>query len=109
MTIKIQFNNESFEMKNALIAGRNDDYFGSPTSCYIGSLNPDEIHSALYFTHRAVIRLLCDQFNVPLDEVDDFLLSALSEALTKEYNNRIKGEDDMDVRKTVKYNKKNQK
>jgi hypothetical protein len=105
MRINILFADEHMTMENALIAGRLAD--GSPTSCYIGSIHPDEIHSALYYAQRAIIRLMVDQFEVPLDDVDKFLLSALSEALTKEYNNRAKGESDMEVRASVKF-KKNQ-
>jgi hypothetical protein len=103
MRINILFADEHMTMDNALIAGRLAD--GSPTSCYIGSISPDEIHSCLYYAQRAIIRLMVDQFEVPLDDVDSFLLSALSEALTKEYNNRAKGESDMEVRASVKFKK----
>lgn len=106
MKIKVTFANEVMEMENALIAGRLTD--GSPTSCYMGSIDPDEIHSYLYFTHRAVIRLLVDQMGVPFEKVDDYLVSALSEAMVKEYNNRVRGESDMNVRASMMF-KKNQK
>ena len=106
MEINIFFADERMKLDNALIAGRLED--GSPTSCYIGSIDPDEIHSCLYYSQRAIIRLLTDQFKVPLEEVDSFLLSALAEALTKEYNNSIKGENDMDIRASMKFRKKNQ-
>jgi hypothetical protein len=105
MKIKVVFADEIMTLENALISGKLTD--GSPTSCYIGSIDPDEIHNYLYYAHRAIIRLLVDQFDVPFDEVDNFLLSALAEALTKEYNNRAKGESDMHVRASFKI--KNQK
>jgi hypothetical protein len=107
LKIRIQFADEIMILENALISGRQMD--GSPTSCYIGTIDPDEIHSYLHYANRAVIRLLVDQFGIPLEEVDSFLLSALAEALTKEYNNHISGESDMDVRASMKFNRKSQK
>lgn len=107
MKIKVQFADEIMILENALISGRQTD--GSPTSCYIGSMDPDEIHSYLYFANRAVIRLLVDQFDLPLEEADSFLLSALAEALTKEYNNHVSGESDMDVRASMKFKRNSQK
>jgi hypothetical protein len=104
--IKVEFDTEKLIMKSAIVSGLSE-HDSRPISCYAGKLNPDEIHSALYYANRTVIRLLVEEFNVPLDMVDDFLLSALSEALTREYNNRNKGVDDMDIRKSVKY--RNQK
>src|SRR6476620_12615011 len=101
--IKIEIAGESVELKSALIAGRTNDFYASPLSCYAGALDPDELHSALYFAHRAIIRILCDELNVPLDKIDGFLLSALTEALTKEYNNRATGESDLNVSKKVKF------
>jgi hypothetical protein len=106
MRINILFADERMNLDSALISGRQMD--GSPTSCYIGSIDLDEIHSALYYSHRAIIHLLTDKFDVPFEEVDNFLLSALAEALTKEYNNKLKGESDMDVRASMKFGKKNQ-
>ena len=106
MKIKISYADERLELRNALISGRQVD--GSPTSCFIGSIDLDEIHSSLYYSQRAIIRLLTEQFDVPLEEVDSFLLSALAEALTKEYNNRARGESDMDARASFKIRRKNQ-
>jgi hypothetical protein len=104
-SINVVFADEHFKLSSALISGKIDDNYGTPTSCYAGSLNPEEVHSALFYAHRAVIRILIDEFNVPLENVDDFLLSALSEALTKEYNNHARGETDMDIKKSIKFNK----
>jgi hypothetical protein len=107
LKIKIQFADEIMFLENALLSGRQMD--GSPTSCYIGTMDPDEIHSYLYFANRAVIKLLVDQFNLPLEEAENFLISALGEALTKEYNNHFTGESDMDVKASLKFKRKSQK
>jgi hypothetical protein len=106
MKIKITFANEVMDLENALISGRLED--GSPTSCYIGVMDLDELHSYLYFTHRAVIKLLVNQLGVPFGEVDSFLVSALSEAVVKEYNEKARGESDMDVKASMMF-RKNQK
>lgn len=97
--IKIIFADESFTLKSALISGKHNDFH--PTSIYCGELDFDEIHSALYYANRAVIKLLTEHFGVPFDNVDDFLLSALSEAMTKEWNVMNSGDSDTEVRKTI--------
>lgn len=104
----ITFSEEKFEMKNALISGRNNDFFGSPISIYCGALDLEEIHHSLFYIHRAVLKLLLDEFDFPLDECDDFLLSAVSEALTKEWNVRNGMKENVAVNKVVKF-RKNQK
>lgn len=107
MSVKVEFAGEKMEFRSALFAGRLDDLVGSPTSCYVGSIDPDEIHTALYYMNRAVIKLLTGQFDVPFSDVDSFLLSAMSEALVKEHNIKATGRDDLEERTTVKF-KKNQ-
>jgi hypothetical protein len=104
--IKVEYSVEKFEMQSALISGKVNDYIGTPTSVYCGPLNLDEIHTALYYTNRTVIRLLVDEFGIDIDRVDEFILSALSEALTKEWNNDRTGETDIDIRKSLR--KRNQ-
>lgn len=105
--IRLEIAGESVELKSALISGRTNDFYGSPLSCYAGSLEIEELHTALYFAHRAIIRILCDELEVPIEKIDDFLLSALSEALVKEQNNRMTGESDLNVSKKVKFNNQN--
>jgi hypothetical protein len=105
--VTVTMGDETMELSCALVSGRMNDVYGMPTSCYAGNLDPDDIHTALYYANRTVIRMLTEEFHVPIEKVDEFLLSALSEALVKEHNNRAKGTDDMDIRKTLKF-KKNQ-
>lgn len=101
MNIKVTFADEKMEFRNAIMSGRTAD--GNPTACYVGKIDPDEIHTSLFYAHRAVIRLLVDHFGVPFEEVDSFLISALVEALTKEFNNRANDEEDMEVLKSMKF------
>jgi hypothetical protein len=100
--LTVTFDNEKFNLSSALIGGKIDDFVGNPTSLYCGHLDFDEIHSALYYSNRAVIKILVEQLGVPFSEVDDFLLSALSEAMTKEWNNLNSGESDTESRKIIK-------
>jgi hypothetical protein len=101
--LKIVFDNTiQIEMKNALVSGRLDDFAKSPTSLYSGLLDLEEIHEAAFYAHRAVLKLLLDEFDFSLDDAESFLLSAVSEAVTKEYNVRVSGISDADVTKVVK-------
>jgi hypothetical protein len=103
MHIKVEYEDEKFEMKSGLFAGRLNDAEGSPTACYIGRIEPEDIHNALYYIHRSVIKIMVDQFDVPLSVVDDFLISALSRAVTQERAIRILGKSDLSSEKTVKF------
>lgn len=103
--ILVDFSGEIIEMENALIAGRLSENIhpkSPPISLYGGGLNLSELHSALFYAHRTAIRLLVEELDVELEEVDTFLLSALTEAVTMEWNARAKGVDDLDVTKVVK-------
>jgi hypothetical protein len=106
--LRIQFADENFELRGALISGKDSGIFGQPISLYCGPLDLDEIHSALYYANRAVVRMLTEEFGVEFDQVDSFLLSAVAECMTKELNVRANGQEDLDVRKSVKYRGNNQ-
>ena len=101
--MNVMFSGESIDFKSALVSGKVDDNSETPTSIYGGPLNLEEIHSALFYANRAVIKLLIEEFSVPLDAVDEFLLSALSEAVTQEWNAQKSGTPDMDIRKIIKH------
>lgn len=102
--IKITLSTETIELENALIGGRVDDISDSPIALYCGSLDLDEIHTCLFYINRSVSKLLTDEFGFPIEHAEQFLLSALSEAITQEYNVKISGVSDMDVQKVVKTN-----
>lgn len=104
-TMKVTFSGEIIELTSALLSGKVNDRHGTPTSIYGGPLELDEIHSALYYANRTVIRLLTEEFSVALDNVDEFLVSALTEALTKEWNERNSGDSTVDVKKIIKFRK----
>ena len=105
---KIIAGNESYILKSAIISGKLDNFLNSPISMYGGAVDLNEVHNALYYANRTVVRLLVDEFKIPLEKVDDFLVSALSEALIKEYNNAVSGDSDMDYKSRVHYSKDNQ-
>jgi hypothetical protein len=98
--IKVIAGDEVMILKGALISGDLEDGIGSPTSMYIGKMDLDYIHRALYYANRTVLRILVDEFGIPLDKTDDFLVSAMSEALVKEYNNSVSGNSDLDYKRT---------
>lgn len=98
--IRVIAGDETMTLKGALISGDLDDGIGSPTSMYIGMMDLDDIHRALYYANRTVLNILVDEFNIPFEKTDDFLVSAMSEALVKEYNNRALGRTDLDYRRT---------
>ena len=104
--IKVQYETEKMDLDIMLVGGRNTD--GYPTSAYIGPLFPDDIHNCLYYANRAIIKLFANQFKVPWDDIDTFMLSALSEAMTKEFNDQRLGRSDLEARTSIKFNK-NQK
>lgn len=102
------FTGEIFRMKSALISGVMNDGTISPMSLYSGTLDLEEVHNALFYANRAVIKILMDEFGIPLDCAEEFLGSAVSEAVTEEYNARSQGNMDVDVRKVFRENRKNQ-
>ena len=101
-TIDVHFQNEVISMDNALIAGKesSQQFY---TAMYGGVLDLDELHNLLFYTHSTVIKILTGQFEVPFDEVDDFLLSAMSEAITKEWNVMNGKARDVDIERVSKY------
>lgn len=101
--IKIEFETEKMRLDTMLVGGR--DISGRPTSCYIGSLTPEDIHNCLFYANRAIIKLFTEKFDVPFEETEKFIMSALTEALTKEYNDKLKGYSDLEARTEMKFKK----
>lgn len=101
-TVKIEFQNEIIEMENVLIAGR-EAHEQLYTAMYGGSLDLDELHNLLFYTQTTVIKILTGQFEIPFERVDDFLLSAMSEAITKEWNVMHGKAPDVDIERVSKY------
>lgn len=98
--LKVIANNETFTLGYGLVSGALKEGNQPPVSLYCGPVDLESVHLALYYANRTVLRLLVDEFNVPLDKTDDFLVSAMSEALVKEYNNSVKGQADLDYVRT---------
>lgn len=78
---------EEFDFDTVLCAGKKDDD-NRPVTFYSGSADLDEVHNALYYINRTVIRTLSNEFGIALNDMDDFFHSAISEAFTKEYNHQ---------------------
>lgn len=103
--IRVRCADELIELESALIAGKEADG-RSTTAMYMGRLDLDELHNALFYVNTGVIKILTEQLDIPLDACDDFLLSALSEALTRQYNVKHGHAPDVNVSKVIKYRKK---
>ena len=102
--VEIKFQDELIKMENVLIAGKEANGENS-TSMYIGHLDLDELHNALFYINSGIIKILTGELDIPLDNCDDFLLSAISEALTREWNVQHGHAPDVAVSKIIKYRK----
>lgn len=103
--IIVKLPSEYLELKSGLIGGKTDDFDEDLIGIYGGPLNLDDIHTCLYGSLRSIITLLRREFNLSLDEIDTFALSALNEAMVKEMNI---DEGNSDIEKIVKTYRKNQ-
>lgn len=83
--VKVFVAGEKFDFDTVLCAGKKDKD-DAPVTFYCGSADLNEVHNALYYINRTVIRTLANEFGIALDDMDDFFNSAISEAFTKEYN-----------------------
>jgi hypothetical protein len=102
--IQVKCGDELVELENALIAGKESDGL-STTALYMGRLDLDELHNALFYANTGVLKILTEQFEIPLENCDDFLLSALSEAFTRELNVQHGHAPDVNISKVIKYRK----
>lgn len=100
-SVEIRFKDEIIRMESALIAGQESEQ--NSTSMYIGPLNLDEIHKALFLVNTGVLKVLTRELGIDLDDCDDFLLSAMSEALTYEWNVQRGKASKTDAPRIVKY------
>lgn len=82
--IEIRVKDEIIRMENALIAGK--EIGSNSASMYMGPLNLNELHNALFLINTGVLKILTRELDIDLDDCDDFLLSAISEAITYEWN-----------------------
>jgi hypothetical protein len=104
-TIEIKFQNELIKLESALIVGKEKDSENT-NAMYCGSLNFDELHNALFYVNVTVLKILTGEMGVPLDDCDDFLLSALSEALTRQWNVDNGHAPDVEVSKVTKFRRR---
>ena len=102
------FTGEEIEMHCALVSGVVTDDKESPMSLYSGTLDLEQIHSVVFYANRAVIKILVDEFGIPLENAEEFLISAVTESVTEEFNARVSGNPDVDIRKVIRAVRKNQ-
>lgn len=102
--IQVRYQDELIELENALLAGKEADG-RTTTAMYMGRLDLDELHNALFYINTGVLKILSEQLEIPLENCDDFLLSAVSEALTKEWNVQNGNVPDVNVSKVIRYRK----
>jgi hypothetical protein len=95
---------EKYNLRNALVSGL-DEKDGSPVTLYSGNLDIDEIYTLFYYANRTIIKMLVNHFDIPLENADSFLVSAMTEALMKEYKISIGKEPDTDHQKVIRYEK----
>jgi hypothetical protein len=103
--VQVKFENELINLESALIVGK--EVGGTKnTAMYVGSLDFDDIHSVLFYVNTSVLKILTGQMGIDLDDCDDFLLSAMSEAITKEWNVQNGHAQDVEMQKVVKFRRK---
>lgn len=99
--IHVRFDNETLRLESALIAGKEPD--SNNISMYVGPLSLDDLHQNLFLINSGVIKILTKELGVNLDNCDDFLLSAVTEALVYEWNLHKGKTSDSGSSKVVKY------
>jgi hypothetical protein len=103
-TIRITCQDVEIELESALITGKEADGL-SYTAMYMGRLDLDELHNALFYANTGILKILTEQLDIPLENCDDFLLSAISEALTRQWNVQHGHAPDVNISKVIKYRK----
>lgn len=99
--VEIKFKDEIVRMESALITGKEANR--GNTSMYVGPLDLNEIHNALFLANAGILKVLTGEMDIDLDDCDDFLLSALSEAITYEWNVQRGHARNPEVSKVVRY------
>jgi hypothetical protein len=82
--VEVTFDNEVLKLESSLVAGKELD--GANISMYVGPLDLDILHHNLFLVNSGVLKILTKELGVSLDNCDEFLLSALTEALVYEWN-----------------------
>jgi hypothetical protein len=104
-TVEITFKDEFMRMEDILIAGRDVDT-GNYTTMFIGDLDLNELHNALFYINTGVIKILTNELGISLDDCDDFMISSISEALTREWNVQRGSYTESGVSRVIKYREK---
>lgn len=99
--IHVRFDDETLKLESALIAGKEPD--SNNISMYVGPLSLDDLHHNLFLINSGVIKILTKELGINLDNCDDFLLSAVTEALVYEWNLHKGKVSDSGSSKVVKY------
>jgi hypothetical protein len=99
--VEVKFSDETTKLESALIAGKESN--GGSISMYVGPLDLDELHHNLFLVNTGVIKILTRELGVKLDDCDDFLISAITEALVYEWNTEKGHVPNPEFSKVVKY------
>lgn len=99
--VEVKFDNETLSLESVLIAGKEPD--NANVSMYVGPLDLDILHHNLFLINSGVIKILTKELGVNLDNCDEFLLSAITEALVYEWNIQKGKTSDSGSSKVVKY------
>lgn len=99
--VEVKFDNDLMKLESALVSGKERD--GGNIAMYVGPLDFDILHHNLFLINSGVIKILTKELGVNLDNCDEFLLSALTEALVYEWNLQKGKVSNSETSKVVKY------
>jgi hypothetical protein len=100
-TVEVKFDNDILNLECAIVAGKEQD--SANISMYVGPLDLDLLHHNLFLVNSGVIKILTRELGISLDNCDEFLLSALTEALVYEWNLHKGKVSNSETSKVVKY------
>ena len=99
--VEVRFSDETTKLESALIAGKEPN--GGNISMYVGPLALDDLHHNLFLISSGVIKILTRELGIKLDDCDDFLISAITEALVYEWNTEKGHVPNPEFSKVIKY------
>ena len=70
---------------------------------YVGPLALDDLHHNVFLINSGVIKILTRELGIKLDDCDDFLISAITEALVYEWNTEKGHVPNPEFSKVIKY------
>lgn len=99
---------EAIEIKNALIGARMENEDNTPFSVYAGSMDISELGLSLLHIFRAVLKINTEEFDMPMNLAEEFILFTLREAVVLENLRRDDLSKNRSIEAFVKKYKDNQ-